>query len=256
MKDYYINVGGGKKTYQDWDAAEGKLFAGVSKRVWNKASFKQFYDLLDNYEAETGVDETETYEERKEQSEFLDSIMDSKPMQYCHKYLIEKGLMEPDARAFKKALYQMWFSFYVREQGRDSCGFEHVFLGESKNEDVSGFHNWVQFWIEECKGNVDYRGYIKPRNRGEQVDDNERVLACQLSWKGEIKPVTTMFIGTTPDFEFALYTLYFLAGEERNTVQMDGYEIEIRCYRIRSKYGDKISSCFPDLKAEISDDHS
>lgn len=34
----------------------------------------------------------------------------------------------------------------------------------------------------------------------------------QLAWKGELKQVSTFFMGTSPEFEFALYTLYFLGG--------------------------------------------
>jgi hypothetical protein len=44
--------------------------------------------------------------------------------------------------------------------------------------------------------------------------------------------------------------------QERTIVMIDGYEVELRCYRIRSKYGDKIGSCFPDLKAEHNQSHS
>ena len=44
------------------------------------------------------------------------------------------------------------------------------------------------------------------------------------------------------EFEMALYSLYFLAGSERNNVFIDGYEICIRAYRINSKYGDKVQS--------------
>jgi hypothetical protein len=45
------------------------------------------------------------------------------------------------------------------------------------------------------QGALDYRGYIVPRNRGERVDNNERLLSCQFAWNGEVKPVTTLFIG-------------------------------------------------------------
>jgi ribosomal protein L40E len=37
-----------------------------------------------------------------------------------------------------------------------------------------------------------------------------------------------------------LYSLFFLAGGERNTTTIEGYEVCIRCYAINSKYGAKV----------------
>jgi hypothetical protein len=48
-----------------------------------------------------------------------------------------------------------------------------------------------------------------------QVDDADRVLSVQFDWKGQRKPVTTLLIGTSPEFELALYTLCFVAGGQQ-----------------------------------------
>ena len=48
-----------------------------------------------------------------------------------------------------------------------------VFVGEVKNGEISGFHNWIQFFLEERAGNVDYRGYIKPRSRESTAQTND-----------------------------------------------------------------------------------
>lgn len=56
-----------------------------------------------------------------------------------------------------------------------------------------------------------------------------------------------MFIGTSPEFEVALYTLCFLAGQEENVVSLGDYQVKIKVYRIRSKYGDKVGSAFPEV---------
>lgn len=48
----------------------------------------------------------------------------------------------------------------------DSCGFEHVFVGETKNgQEVMGLHNWVQFYLQEKHNHVDYKGYKARDNK-------------------------------------------------------------------------------------------
>ena len=40
-------------------------------------------------------------------------------------------------------------------------GFEHVFIGEIKNGEVSGFHDWVNFYQQEKTNAINYLGYIE-----------------------------------------------------------------------------------------------
>ena len=73
------------------------------------------------------------------------------------------------------------------------------------------------------------------------------MLSVQFTWNGQVKDVSSMFIGTSPEFELALYTLCFLAGQEENVVQVGDYEVKIKVYRIKSKYGDKVGSAYPEV---------
>ena len=46
-------------------------------------------------------------------------------------------------------------------RGNDSSGFEHVFVGETRGDkEVIGFHNWIQFYLQEKLGTVDYKGFM------------------------------------------------------------------------------------------------
>ena len=67
-----------------------QLFTGVSPSVWAKRTFLIFYHLLDNYERATGVQENTSQREHKEQWDFLQACMQTRPMQYCFRYLVAK----------------------------------------------------------------------------------------------------------------------------------------------------------------------
>ncbi|KAG2486791.1 hypothetical protein HYH03_014590 [Edaphochlamys debaryana] len=250
--DYAINLQDGKSMWQKGDAAAEKLFKGVKKEVWQRPTFLIFYNLLDNYERETGTVEQDTAQEKKEVSDFLDACLATPVMQYCQLYCEERGVGPKTLAEFKRALYQMWFSYYRRDgAGNDSCGFEHVFVGESKGDSITGFHNWVQFYIEEARGHVDYLGYVRPKAGRDASDDEDRLISVQFAWKGEEKNVSTFFVGTSPEFELALYTMCFLCSEEEKTyLEVGPYDLNIVCYRIRSKYGDKVATAYPDLIGE------
>ncbi|XP_051144605.1 uncharacterized protein LOC127260741 isoform X3 [Andrographis paniculata] len=243
-KDYEIDCGDGKKVYQKEDMAEGSLFAWLSDDILRRPTYSRFCSLLDNYNPHEGYKEVVTPEERQEQAAFIEEISRTAPIKYLYKYLLAKGKAPENYQDFKRILTSLWFDLYGRG-GTSSCSsaFEHVFVGEIKSgqPEVSGFHNWIQFYLEESKGNVDYQGYIFPRRRGDTPDSETQLLTIQFEWNGILKAVSSTLIGVSPEFEIALYTLCFYLGEEDNHVELGPYNVNVKCYR----HGNKLGSAFP-----------
>ncbi|KAL5728460.1 hypothetical protein ACHQM5_001539 [Ranunculus cassubicifolius] len=245
-KDYQIDCGEGKKTYQKEDMAQGTLFNWLSDDTFRKPTFSRFCSLLDNYNAVQGVKEVVTSEERQEQIAFIEEISRTAPIKYLYKYLTSKQVVSGNYEGFKKMMIDLWFGLYGRG-GTSSCSsaFEHVFVGEIKQrgeDSVSGFHNWIQFYLEESKDRVNYQGYIFPRRRGQFPDSESQLLTIQFEWNGVLKSVSSTMVGVSPEFEIALYTLCFFMGGEDNHIQLGPYYVNIKCYRLGQ---DKIGSVFP-----------
>jgi hypothetical protein len=154
-KDYVINVQQGKSMYDSADVADEPLFTFVDELVFSQyPTYSAFIALLDNYVSSLGESETVTEDEKSENLRFLNLIMDSAVMQYLHQYLVQKHLTKATTRAaFLSELNHLWFSLYKRKVANDSSGFEHVFVGEIKEEnmEITGFHNWIQLYLEEKK---------------------------------------------------------------------------------------------------------
>lgn len=223
-RDYVIDVQSGKKPYWKEDAAHDPLFTKVDSSVWKRPTYKTFCALLDNYSSEIGVAERVTNTERQEVQRFLRALQQTPCMQFCHQYCHKKGKAPASATEFRALLHKIWFDLYRRERGGglDSSGFEHVFIGEARDGDVTGFHNWIQFYREEKAGKLDYRGYLKPRSRSDAAtNSDDHLLTLQFHWAGVEKFAGTFFIGVSPEFEMALYTLCFLVGGEENEVELD-----------------------------------
>ncbi|KAL8112586.1 hypothetical protein AgCh_020056 [Apium graveolens] len=181
-KDYQIDCGEGKKVYQKDDMAEGSLFCALNRDIFKRPTFARFCSLLDNYNPHVGSKEVVTSQEKQEEVAFIEEISRTAPIKYLHKYLSSKGIIRGSYQDFKSMMTNLWFDLYGRGgSSSSSSAFEHVFVGEIKQQgeqSVSGFHNWLQFYLEEVKGRVDYQGYIYPRRRGQVVSD----LILFLTW--------------------------------------------------------------------------
>ena len=59
----------------------------------------------------------------------------------------------------------------------------------------------------------------------------------------QIKPIGSTFIGTSPEFEVALYTICFLcAPENTSDIRIAGQDVVIKCY----KDGQNLGTCYPE----------
>ena len=259
--DYTLNVQEGKKPWWKEDDAPDPLFSHVDESIWHRPTYKRFAALLDNYHAQVGKAEIMTAQDRTEINSFLDAVMQTAPMQLCHEYCHahrpDRVSAHPDA--FSKLLHKIWFELYRREHGGelDSSGFEHVFVGEihqdaDKKKSVIGFHNWINFYKEEQRGHIDYRGYIKPKSKTDPLaNSNDHLLTIQFFWNGVEKDMGTMFIGSSPEFELAIYTMCFLCGGENTPITLDTgtdlFELEIVCKRMARDH--LVGTSYPIVKS-------
>nr|XP_019934254.1 PREDICTED: poly(U)-specific endoribonuclease-C-like [Paralichthys olivaceus] len=256
--DYTIDVQGrasfvsqGSNVVQDH--ASQPLFSNVNEiKLQNATTTSRFMKLLDNYERATGVTERVTTEEQREINLFLDAVLQTAVMKRAHQYLVSKGKSNSDSRLFKNQLKLIWFNLYHRQRntGLDSSGFEHVFVGETKSgTEIVGFHNWIQFYLQEKNSHLDYKGYKARHN--DLPDQDDHVLNLQFSWHSIVKPVGSAFIGTSPEFEMALFTVIFLMNTERSTtvlVNIDQCQMELVVIR----HGRSLGTAYPKLLSSNS----
>ena len=66
----------------------------------------------------------------------------------------------------------------VENSSMNSSGFEHVFVGETREHDVTGFHNWIQFYLQEKARQLDYRGYFRRGTVMQHSNRNRGVYPC------------------------------------------------------------------------------
>ncbi|XP_063283768.1 uridylate-specific endoribonuclease D-like isoform X1 [Pelobates fuscus] len=224
------------QTSSGTDFASQKLFSYVNEaKLFARPTFARFKALLDNYITITGTAESVPTAEVQEQTAFLDEVFKTTLMSKLTSFLISKGYYTSEA-SFKSDLKEMWFGLYTRTKGPlDSSGFEHAFHGEIHNGKISGFHNWVQLYLQEKSGQLNYLSYSVDGPWTTYPD----VYGLQIRWSSYLKTLSSMFIGSSPEFELAIYTLcYVTRPDALCTVSLGGKTLQLQTYTwANSTYG-------------------
>ncbi|KAL0103442.1 hypothetical protein PUN28_017600 [Cardiocondyla obscurior] len=213
------------------------------------STVEKVLSIFDNYHLDTLTNEHINPAQRQEESLLVDTFLSTNVMSTAMRFLADKGFVRQDYYEYKDLLRRLWFNLFSRGQGKiGSSGFEHVFMAETKQVDSStevlGLHNWIYFNAEEAKRHVDYLGYIKKMDLGSKGS----IVKLHTKFNGYDKPVTSMFIGTSPELEMALYTVCFHTRPDGNCpVSLGGTKFNIVTRKFRYRGKDLVGTAYPDI---------
>ncbi|KAJ8032970.1 Poly(U)-specific endoribonuclease [Holothuria leucospilota] len=229
-----------KEDYGNYDdLAPNKLFTSFNESyIYNQGTFNTFIELCDNYEPFETIPENDTAADQQEVEEFLDDIFSTQVMTITTQQLITSGIVGSELE-LRNQVREMWFTHYNRKADFDSSGFEHVFCGEFKTStSVNGFHNWVIFYQREKTGNLNYHGWTGQAEPGQ--------LGVQFEWDGAMKSRSSIMLGVSPEFEFAVFTSCWLVNPNTITTitvtdESETYILDVQTYVQDGKY---VGSCY------------
>eukprot|EP00079_Xenopus_tropicalis_P021792 XP_012813299.1 PREDICTED: poly(U)-specific endoribonuclease-D isoform X2 [Xenopus tropicalis] len=193
------------------DYASQKLFSYVNEaKLFARPTFAKLVALLDNYVQITGTAESVPTAEVQEQNAFIDEI-------------------------FKTSIITKLSNFFISK-------------GEIHKGKISGLHSWVQLYLLEKSGQVNYLSYTSDGVWTGYPD----VYAFQLKWNTYLKTIGSFFVGSSPEFDIAMYTLcYVTRPDSLCTVQMGGSTFQIQTYTwANSTYGNGkryVASSYPNI---------
>ncbi|XP_076685517.1 uncharacterized protein LOC143377747 isoform X2 [Andrena cerasifolii] len=239
-----INLQGQKKDDSTTDDAPEPLL-DVKAEAYETPTVKAVLALHDNYEFDVKTKEIVTPEERREEAELLDKILETEVMKTTMKFLADKGYIEDDVYEFKDTMKRIWFSQFKRIDGdASSSSFETVFLAEKFDSDIIGLHDWIYYAKQEADKKLNYLGYIKEVKLG----DKGAVLKVRSSLNDIVQPITTILVGASPELEFALYTMcFFTRPNNACPISIGGSEFMIIVSRINYFGKDIMISGYPDI---------
>uniref|UniRef100_UPI003AAEE831 uridylate-specific endoribonuclease A n=1 Tax=Centroberyx gerrardi TaxID=166262 RepID=UPI003AAEE831 len=236
------------QTSSQTDLSSRPLFRYLDEEaLFSKPTYAAFLAVLDNYQRMTGQAEDFSPQQLAEQEAFLRETMSNTELgRELFSFLYTKGRYASEEE-FIQDLKMMWFGLYSRNNNKmDSSGFEHIFAGEVKGGKVSGFHNWIQFYLLEKNGLLEYYSHSFNGPWTTYPD----VLGMQFKWDGYFKQVGSAIIGCSPEFDFAMYSLCYITRPGKQChLSLGGKALVIQTYTWdKTFYGDGkkfIASAFP-----------
>jgi poly(U)-specific endoribonuclease len=234
----------GNKVSGSSDTSQGPLFKSVNEKLFDRPVYK---DLITIYNDSLFVPQVCTAEApmsglRKAQlDKYLQLLSNSSVFQEAYKYLQAQGKGGSDFQDFyKNTLFPLWFGTYSRCKGPlGSSGWEHVYSGEWKGEEVDGQHNWVRYYLLEKAGQINYHGYFS--------HENDLIGTFQYKWNSYLKKEGGFFISTSPPFDFSVLTTCALVHSGGNACKfnVNGNYIVVTTYHQSCAAGTCLSTAYP-----------
>ncbi|CRK90130.1 CLUMA_CG003847, isoform A [Clunio marinus] len=242
----YVTVNYQGRTYSSatTDEASQSLLK-IDDKLYTLNTVEKMKMMFNNYEQDTSINEYVSPNERKEEDEFIDAVLGTPVMRHAMNFLTQKGIVTSDPQTHRDLLKTIWFNLYSRGMGKiGSSGFEHVFLSEVKNGTVIGLHNWIYMSEVEKSGDLDYKGWTKKIDLG----NKGQIAKVRFTLNSLNKPSNSIFIGTSPELELAIYTVCFeLRADKDCRLSYGGKDFNIVTHSYRYRGKNLIGSAYPEI---------
>uniref|UniRef100_A0A0K0E789 Endoribonuclease n=1 Tax=Strongyloides stercoralis TaxID=6248 RepID=A0A0K0E789_STRER len=219
------------------------LFTYVNEELFKKPVYKALIDIYNHPVFRTPVCK-EDYEIEGEKKNLIDNFLNvytnTTIFKVGYKYLVDSKIIPDDWNTFYNKLFVFWFGTYTRCHGAlGSSGWEHVFSGEWKNDEVDGHHNWIRYYLMQKEGRIDYYGHM-----GHLGNVTGKI---HYTWDGYTKAVGGFFMNTSPSFDFTVFTLCSLPEYSKRLChfKVDGFNIVVTSFYQKCAKGICLSTVYP-----------
>ncbi|KAK6734844.1 hypothetical protein RB195_018185 [Necator americanus] len=234
----------GNEVSKNEDNNSSNLFAYVNETLFQRPVYASFIALLRRKVFHNDVCEKEqpmSGLRRTQIRVMLDAWTSTEVFKLAYEYMHSEGEEHAtDFESFKKFLFEFWFGAYSRCQGSaGSSGFEHVFVGEWNKGIVGGHHSWVSYYLAQKRGTIKYHGYY--------IYAGSIAGTIQYRWENVFKKKGGYLIGTSPAFDFSLFTVCSLiySGDAKCQYNIDGYPLAVTSFTQPCSSGLCLSTAYP-----------
>ncbi|KAI0987991.1 hypothetical protein GJ496_009072 [Pomphorhynchus laevis] len=190
------------------------------------------------------------------ENKFIQACISTEVVLRLHQYLKQLKLIDKNEnlKAFAKRLHKLWFADNLISTNDDKvikCSlFERVFVGRTKQNEEIQFNYWLQYYFMELESSIVLNNV---KNDGCKNHVKQRIITVdykRLNLKrNNLKPIGSMMIGTSPEFEFAMYTLCALADRPELNMRFTHYDIKIICKKDIT--GTQIAEMYPTYVSKL-----
>ncbi|KAA3680482.1 poly(U)-specific endoribonuclease [Paragonimus westermani] len=165
--------------------------------------------------------------------QFLAQLFQARLFGEVFERISDRGVLTLNRSEFERAFRQVWFGQYSWNQmSRDApntCGFQHVYIGEHRKGDVKGLHHWARYYILEKTARLALQAVLKKHH-------TLQLASLRFTVDNIMKRYGTIFFGIPIEFEILIFFCAFLVGGSRDVnFMIDGERTTVVCYDVATR---------------------